>query len=72
MMNRLLDINKIDLSKLAKELPRYESKWIAVSENNEIVASGDSYTGTMSEVRNEGPVILLKVPPVDASLAPYA
>ncbi len=65
-----IDPNKIDLSLLAGELARYENKWIAVSEDNRIVASGASYSETVGRVEERNAVVLLKVPPLYASLAP--
>lgn len=68
----ILDINKIDLSKLSKELRRFERRWVAISARNEIVASGPTYGETVRKVKRPEEVVLFKVPPMDYSLAPYA
>jgi ABC-type hemin transport system substrate-binding protein len=65
-----IDPNKIDLALLAGELARYENLWVAVSEDNRIVASGASYSETIQRVEDKDTVVLLKVPPLRASLAP--
>lgn len=67
-----LDINKIDLSKLSKELRRFERRWVAISSENEIVANGPTYGETIRKVKRAEAVVLFKVPPMDYSLAPYA
>jgi hypothetical protein len=64
-----LDISKIDLGKLSKELRRYERQWVAISERNEIVASGRTYGETVRKVKHPEEVVLFKVPPMDYSLA---
>lgn len=66
----MIDVNKIDLGKLACELILYEGKWIAVSEENKIVSSGSTYGETVDRVKNTEKVILLKVPLLNYSLAP--
>lgn len=66
----MIDVQRIDLSKLAPDLRRYENHWIAVSEDNEIVASGPTYGETVARVPDADKVILFRVPPVDYSLAP--
>ena len=65
-----IDPNKIDLSSLADELVRYENQWIALSEDSHVVASGRTYGETVERVEHKDAVVLLKVPPLDASLAP--
>jgi len=67
-----MDISKIDLGKLAKQLYMYEKQWIAVSEKNSIVANGKTYgeTAKRAEAKGLRKVILFKVPPLDYSLAP--
>ncbi|MBI2048833.1 MAG: hypothetical protein HY434_00580 [Candidatus Liptonbacteria bacterium] len=64
------NLNNIDLGKIAKELRRFEEQWVAISENNEIVASGNTYGETVDRVKNPDEVILFKVPALDYSLAP--
>ncbi len=67
-----IDPNKIDLSILADELGRYENQWVAVSEDSRIVASGPTYGEAVARVENKDAVVLLKVPPFDASLALFS
>lgn len=69
---RHLNINNINLAKLSKEIGDYQNKWIAVSENNTIAASGSTYNETVGKVQNRNDVILFKVPPLNVSLAPLA
>ena len=64
-----LDINKINLGKLSEQLRRYERQWVAISERNEIVASGRTYGETVRKVKRPEKVVLFKVPPMDYSLA---
>ena len=64
-----LDISKIDLGKLSEQLRRYERQWVAISERNEIVASGRTYGETVRKVKRPEKVVLFKVPPMDYSLA---
>jgi Family of unknown function (DUF5678) len=66
------NINNIDVGKLAKQLPEYEKKWVAISEQNKIVASGESYGDTVKQVKDPSHVVLLKVPPLDVSFSPNA
>lgn len=66
----MIDPNKIDTAKIANELRQYENEWVAISENNHIVASGLTYGETLKKVNQTDEVILLKVPPLDYSLAP--
>jgi hypothetical protein len=66
----MIDSNKIDLGSLADELVRYENQWVALSEDSQIVASGPTYSETVNRVERKDSVVLLKVPPLDASLAP--
>jgi len=67
-----ININNIDLRKLGKQLRKYESEWIAISERNKIVASGKTYEGALAAAQKKefGEVILFKVPPLDYSLSP--
>lgn len=64
-----IKIEHIDLGKLAKDVRRYENKWIAVSAGNKIVGSGSTY-GEAVEKSEGNEVVLFKVPPLDVSLAP--
>jgi hypothetical protein len=66
----MIDPNRIDLSKLAEELGRFENQWVAISEENRILASGTSYQEVVNALPRPDAVVLLKVPPQDASLAP--
>ena len=66
----MIDPNKIDLSKIATELRRYEHQWVAISEDTRIVASGKTYGETAAKVPASEDVVLLKVPPLDYSFAP--
>jgi len=67
-----IDISKIDLSKFSAELRRYEKQWIAISEDNAIVASGATYGEAQRKAKEKGVrnIALFKVPPLDYSLAP--
>jgi len=66
----MIDINKVNLEKLAPELCTLQDKWVAISNENRIVASGYTYGEAMNQVKRPDDVILLKVPPVEYSLAP--
>ena len=59
----------IDLEKLAEELRLYAEQWVAISRENRIVAHGRTYGETLQRVRDPDGVVMVKVPPVDASLA---
>jgi hypothetical protein len=63
-------IQNIRLEGLAAELQRYAEQWVAISMESRIVAHGPTYGQTISQVRDPSKVVLLKVPPIDASLAP--
>jgi hypothetical protein len=65
-----IQLNRIDLAKLAPELRRLENQWIAISEINTIVAHGPTYHEALKKVKNPQEVILFKVPPLEYSLAP--
>lgn len=67
-----IDVNKIDLSKLSDEMRRHEKQWIAISEDNLIVASGATYGEAQKKAKEKGvsKTALFKVPPLDYSLAP--
>lgn len=67
-----VDINKIELEKLAQELPLYQLRWVAISIKNKIVASGSTYRETVRKVKHPEEVVLFKVPPTGYSLAPHA
>jgi len=66
------ELINIDLSKLASKLSRYENLWIAITADNTIVASGKTYGETLDQVDEPERVVLFKVPPLDAALAPMA
>lgn len=63
------EVKNIDLGKLQKELRRHENHWVAISSGNRIVGSGATY-GEAVENAGKKEVILFRVPPLDASLAP--
>ena len=70
---KTFDISRVDFGKLHKQMPRYEKKWIAISEKNTIVASGKTYGEALERARERKDakgVILFKVPPLNYSLAP--
>ena len=66
----MINTNNIQLGKLGKEMGKYENQWVAVTASSRIVAHGKSYGDAMKKVANPDEVVLLKVPPQDASLAP--
>jgi sirohydrochlorin ferrochelatase len=68
----MINISKIDISKLASELRRLENQWVAISEDNRIVAKGSTYREAVERVSDPDKVVLLKVPSVKYSLAPAA
>ena len=70
-MNKI-DFNNIDLSRLNNELRKFEKQWVAISNDNKIVANGVTYRETNQQARQKGmkAVVLLRVPPLDYSLAP--
>jgi len=65
-------IKNIDLGKLSKQLRNFERQWIAISQENKIVANGDTYGEALQKVQKKdlGEVILFKVPPLDYSFSP--
>ena len=63
------NIDKIDLSVLEDEINKHENRWIAISDQNKIVSSGKTYSEAVSNAKDQ-PVVLLKVPRLDVSLAP--
>lgn len=63
-------IKKLDLGKLNRKMRNYENKWIAISIQNTIVSSGNTYKEAVDQIKGGQDVILLKVPPLDASLTP--
>ncbi|MBI2034015.1 MAG: hypothetical protein HYT13_02870 [Candidatus Liptonbacteria bacterium] len=65
-----LNYENIDLSKLETELEHFQNKWIAISAQNKIVSSGRTYGEALEKARKEGEVVLFRVPPLDAYLAP--
>ena len=65
-------LEHIDLGKLSNELTKHENEWIAISLDNYIVASGSTYREVVEQVEDPASVVLFKVPPGDASLAPEA
>lgn len=65
-----LNLEKIDLEKLASELEKYENQWIAISDENVIVSSGETYSEALRGAPRRDNIILLKVPSLSASLAP--
>ena len=65
-----ININDIDLGKLAKELRRFEEQWVAISGDNRIIASGRTYGEAVDKVENPDEVVLFRVPSLDYSLAP--
>ena len=68
----MINIKAFNLELLADTLPKYVNEWVAVSGTNEIVAHGATYETTIAQVSRPDEVMFLKVPPVDASLAPTA
>jgi hypothetical protein len=66
------NVEDIDLEKVADEISQYAEQWVAISTENRIVAHGRTYREAIEKVRNPSEVVLLKVPPLDASLAPGA
>ncbi|MEK7626581.1 MAG: DUF5678 domain-containing protein [Patescibacteria group bacterium] len=65
-------IQKIDLGLLQKELRKFENMWVAISGENKIIGSGSTYAETISKAGSREDVMLLRVPSLDASLAPSA
>lgn len=65
-----IDLSKIDLAALADRLESYEGKWIAISEENEIVCSGATYAEVTEKLQDRDDVVFLKVPPLEYTLTP--
>ena len=63
-------IENINLGKLEGVLEQYENKWVAISDENKVVASGSTYKETVERADNNMNTVLFKVPPLSASLAP--
>lgn len=63
-------LQNVDLGKLGIELEKYENQWIAISSDNKIVANGRTYGETLDKLNETPAVVLYKVPPLGASLAP--
>jgi hypothetical protein len=66
------DIKNVDLGLVQEELKAYVSMWVAISNDNKIVGSGTTYDEALAATKSKVGIILLKVPPLDASLAPLA
>jgi len=64
------DVSKVDLSKIADQLHKYEFRWIVISQDNEIVSSGETYAEALKGVQNPDEVVMFKVPSLDHALAP--
>lgn len=65
-----LNIENIDLSKLSSEIEKYENQWIAISDENKIVGSGNTYSDALKNTDNKKRAVFFKVPSLKASLAP--
>lgn len=65
-------LQNIDLGVLGKELRQYENKWVAISGESKIVSSGSTYAEAVRKTSSKDSVVLFKVPPLGASLAPSA
>ncbi|MEK7506298.1 MAG: DUF5678 domain-containing protein [Patescibacteria group bacterium] len=65
-------IQKIDLGLLRKELRKFENMWVAISGENKIIGSGSTYAETIKKINSKEDIMLLRVPPLNASLAPSA
>lgn len=63
-------ITNINLEKLAPELEKHENEWVAISDDNRIVANGSTYREAADRVQNKENVVLFKVPQLNVSLAP--
>jgi Family of unknown function (DUF5678) len=68
---KTLNIAKINLEKLSTQLWDYEKQWIAISEENSIVGSGNTYDEALQNAKEEGfqNVLMFKVPPLNSSFA---
>ncbi len=65
-----ISIENIDLGALSEEMRKYENEWIAVSDENKIVASGKTYAEAFRASGETPNIVLFKVPRSDAFLAP--
>ncbi|PIT92015.1 MAG: hypothetical protein COU08_04130 [Candidatus Harrisonbacteria bacterium CG10_big_fil_rev_8_21_14_0_10_42_17] len=67
-----INIKKINLEKLDRELERLQEKWVAISEENKIVASGKTYNEALKNIKPEmkEKTIFLKIPPLNYSISP--
>jgi DNA-binding transcriptional regulator YdaS (Cro superfamily) len=68
----MINVNSIHLEELAGILPTYVNQWVAISDASRIIAHGATYEEALAQVSDPESVVMLKVPPVDASLAPTA
>ena len=64
------NITNINLEKLALELEKHENEWVAISDENRIIANGSTYRETADRVQDKENVVLFKVPQLNVSLAP--
>ncbi len=65
-----MKIENINLEKLEKALEQYENRWVAISDENKIVASGATYKEAVEKASNKENIVLFKVPPLNVSFAP--
>ena len=58
---------------MTEVLRSYEDKWVALTEDNKVVGSGDSIKEAAEEAKKKGydNPIFEKVLPFDGSIAPY-
>mgnify|MGYP001577682231 CR=1 FL=1 len=65
-----ININNIDLEKLAPKLDKYENQWVVISSENSIVGNGKTYREALDHASRKDNVVLFKVPRLDVFLAP--
>lgn len=69
---KIINISKINLESLSDELRRHERRWVAISAQNALVAHGKTYQEAVNKAKKKRikNIVLLKVPPLNYSLAP--
>ena len=66
-------MENISLENIQRDiLLQYQNQWIAISKNNQVIANGSNYSEVVKKLSQDVGVALLKIPPLNLSLAPKA
>jgi hypothetical protein len=68
----MINLTKVNLEKLQRALRKHVGKWVAISGDNKIVSSAATYRKAVDKVSHPEDVVLFRVTPMDASIAPTA